>query len=168
MLTCYVLKGICMDMEDDRSQDKQSLETCQHHVVIDWSDAKPTTLFMALLQAQADMPPIKEHDYNPHFKNRYAQYKDIVDTVRETLHAHGLLFFHQPSSTDNALYTYIVHAKSGQWMRGALKLMPAQRTEQARGSSISYVKRYSLIAMLGLATRDDDDGNAASQRGGAK
>lgn len=149
---------------EEQSHSSHKVQQPHHEVAIDWSDHKPTKLFTALLHAQAEMPAIKANDFNPHFRNNYAQYKDIVDAVRGTLNKHGLLFFHQPYYQHNALYTYIVHAESGQWMRGALNLVPTQRTEQARGSSISYVKRYSLVAMLGLATRDDDDGNAASQR----
>jgi hypothetical protein len=41
--------------------------------------------------------------------------------------------------------------------------LPAGKTAQATGSALSYGKRYSLMAALGLAT-EDDDGAAASPR----
>lgn len=133
---------------------------------IEWSDRKPTKLFTAILHAQAELPVIKESSKNPHFKNNYAQYSEIVAAIRLILNKNNLIFFHQPDHENEVLYTYIAHAESGEWMRGALEMKPAQDTEQARGSSISYIKRYTLVAMLGIATGDDDDGNAASQRNG--
>lgn len=133
-------------------------------ITIEWSDRKPKELFTAILQTQAELPVIKEASKNPHFKNNYAQYSDIVSAIRLVLNKNNLIFFHQPDHEHEVLYTYIAHAESGQWMRGSLEMKPSQDTEQARGSSISYIKRYTLVAMLGIATGDDDDGHVASQR----
>lgn len=149
-------------MDHENTDQTQQIEQA---VTIEWSDQKPTELFKALVSAQAEFPAVTASDYNPHFKNRYAQYKDVVDTVRLILNKNNLIFFHTPHHEDGVLYTYIAHAESGQWMRGSLEMQPTQKTEQARGSSISYIKRYTLVAMLGLATSDDDDGNAASGNG---
>ena len=51
---------------------------------------------------------------------------------------------------------------SGEWIGGVYPVRPAQNTPQGMGSAITYARRYSLSAMLGLAADDDDDGNAAS------
>jgi hypothetical protein len=64
------------------------------------------------------------------------------------------------------LTTRLLHS-SGEWVEGAFRV-PAQdvktkaETAQAVGSALTYMRRYSLAAALGI-TQEDDDGNAASQ-----
>jgi hypothetical protein len=41
-------------------------------------------------------------------------------------------------------------------------MTPKDATPQGHGSAITYLRRYALSAVLGLATEEDDDGNAAS------
>ncbi len=57
--------------------------------------------------------------------------------------------------------TQLVHA-SGEWVRDRCVYPVAQRTSQGIGSAITYGRRYSLAALLGIAADEDDDGNAAS------
>jgi hypothetical protein len=45
--------------------------------------------------------------------------------------------------------------------------LPVGKTAQATGSAITYSRRYALMAMLGLAT-EDDDGAAAAPREAAR
>jgi hypothetical protein len=40
--------------------------------------------------------------------------------------------------------------------------LPMPMTPQAMGSAITYARRYSLVAFLGLVADEDDDGNAGS------
>jgi excinuclease UvrABC ATPase subunit len=42
-------------------------------------------------------------------------------------------------------------------------LTPAKNDPQGQGSAITYMRRYALSAILGIATEEDDDGNAASR-----
>ena len=51
---------------------------------------------------------------------------------------------------------------SGQWMRSNVSVRAAKPDAQGLGSAITYLRRYSLCAMVGIAPGDDDDGNAAS------
>jgi ERF superfamily len=41
-------------------------------------------------------------------------------------------------------------------------MSPKDSSPQGQGSAITYLRRYALSAVLGIATEDDDDGNAAS------
>jgi hypothetical protein len=46
---------------------------------------------------------------------------------------------------------------------GTLTMKPVKSDPQGIGSCITYARRYSLAAMVGVAP-EDDDGNAASQK----
>ena len=57
--------------------------------------------------------------------------------------------------------TYMVHV-SGQWVAFGPAIFPAPSDPQQRGAVISYARRYSLLAALGLAAEDDDAQSATS------
>ena len=69
------------------------------------------------------------------------------------------------------LVTKLTHAESGQW-QASLAVVPLPKADpQGYGSCITYAKRYSLTAMLGMVTEDDDGEGAkmpAKQPGGAR
>ena len=87
----------------------------------------------------------------------------------------------QPALTKHALsvvqlpwvvggHEYIVTRmghKSGQWIESWIQVDVGRgsSTMQARGSAITYARRYALMAMLNIAP-DDDDGEASMQRSG--
>ena len=50
--------------------------------------------------------------------------------------------------------TAITHVPSGEFLQ--------KSNAQQYGSFMTYMRRYSICALLGLVTDDDDDGNAAS------
>ena len=60
-----------------------------------------------------------------------------------------------------ALETRLIHAESGQWISSVTIIPLPKNDPQGMGSAITYARRYSLCAMLGIIT-EDDDGNAAS------
>jgi hypothetical protein len=75
------------------------------------------------------------------------------------LAAYGLSFSQFPD--EDGLTTILMHS-SGEWMSAHAKLIIRDQTPQGHGSAITYLRRYALSAVLGIATEDDDDGNAAS------
>ena len=62
------------------------------------------------------------------------------------------------------MVTTLLHT-SGQWIAGAFPLVAVKPDPQAMGSAITYMRRYSLAAMVGVLT-EDDDGEAAMKRDG--
>lgn len=64
------------------------------------------------------------------------------------------------------LTTRLGHS-SGEWMQDSMPLLLGKNDMQGLGSAITYGRRYSLMAMVGLAP-DDDDGEAAVATGPAK
>lgn len=94
----------------------------------------------------------------------YETLADILDAVRAPNAKNGLGVMQFPVRKGRVLLirTLLTHA-SGQWMSSDITVDLAETGPQAIGSGISYMRRYALKSILGLAaTDDDDDGSAAS------
>ena len=120
----------------------------------------------ALVAAQSELENAHKNATNPHFKSDYADLAEIINTVRPVLNRHGLAVVQIPGFTDGVVTveTLLAHA-SGQWLRG-VSAAPAQKLDpQGVGSAITYLRRYSLAALCGIA-QEDDDGEAAAQLNG--
>ena len=95
---------------------------------------------------------------------RYATLDSVWSACRKALADNGLAVTQttdMSESGDMVMLTTLMHA-SGEWIGGVYPIRPVQNTPQGMGSAISYARRYSLSALLGLTADDDDDGNAAS------
>ena len=87
----------------------------------------------------------------------------MIETARPILAAHGLAIV-QTVNTDAGnveVSTTLIH-ESGEAIEFPALTMPAGSTPQALGSLITYLRRYSLMAAVGVAA-DDDDGAIAAQ-----
>lgn len=58
------------------------------------------------------------------------------------------------------LETRLIHAESGQWISSMAVIPLPKNDPQGMGSAITYARRYSLCAMLGIVTEDDDGESA--------
>ncbi len=122
-------------------------------------------LASALAKAQASLSAAKKDRVNPHFKNQYATLQSIWESAREVLAPNGLSIVQTFDATDGRLMsirTTLMH-NSGQWIAGVLSMAPQQANPQGIGSAITYGRRYSLAAILGIVADEDDDGNDASR-----
>ncbi len=138
------------------------------------SGKKPATqseeikeLVSALSKAQGAMRPAVFNRINPHFKNRYADFTSCMDCCRDPLSNNGLSIMQYCETVNDKLMlvTMLAHT-SGQWMKSYFPLNPMKMDSQSIGSAMTYGKRYSLSAMLGIVSDDeDDDGEAAHGRG---
>ncbi len=99
---------------------------------------------------------------NPFFKSKYADLSSILESIKEPLHMAGLVFTQLPSGT-NELTTFLIDVASGEFFQSTLSMTPTKNDPQGAGSALTYARRYSLTAILGLQTEEDDDGNTASQ-----
>lgn len=99
----------------------------------------------------------------------YTDLAGILDTIRKPFKEAGLLvtqnvYTATPEGTNmNRIHveTMIMHS-SGQYLIGGKLTFPAHSDMQSLGGQITYLKRYSLASVLGLATEEDDDGNGAA------
>lgn len=123
-------------------------------------------LYAALARAQGAFPPIpRDRTVRVQTKTggsytfSYAPLDTILDKVRPALAANGLALtqiFHGEN-----LVTSLLHEDGGT-IESTLALPRQGSSWQEYGSAITYARRYTLVALLGIASEEDDDGNAAS------
>jgi hypothetical protein len=119
----------------------------------------------AFIAFQSDMPSVPKDGNNPHFKSKYATLGAITEATRPHLAKHGLGFMQWMANREGLqlIVTRIMHT-SGQWMEDeGYILNPTKNDPQGMGSAVTYARRYTLGASLGIITEDDDDGNRASE-----
>lgn len=117
-----------------------------------------TNIAKALAIAQGEIPSIFKSGKNPHFKSKYAKLEDAVETAKPILQKYGLSVIQIPQSTTEGkwvLTTRILHT-SGEWIEGDHPIICMKNDPQGFGSALTYARRYSFMAINGLADTDDD------------
>lgn len=126
----------------------------------------------ALSKAQGEMENAAKDKDNPFYKSTYADLASVWDACRLPLSKNGLAILQTFSIVEGKviLTTKLIHT-SGEWMDSQVPVQPVKNDPQGMGSAMTYMRRFSLSAMVGIApaeapTRndvdDDDDGNVAS------
>jgi hypothetical protein len=108
---------------------------------------------------------------------RYAKLKDILEKVQPILLKHRIRIRQGADRSwpcDDGggvkgrlipVYTDLIHTVTGEAERTVIEMPLTRLDPQAMGSAITYGKRYSLLAALGLTTDEaDDDGAGANPR----
>ena len=124
-------------------------------------------LTVALLKAQKSFPAIEADASNPFFGSGYSSLAGIIRLTTQVLSANGLAVSQTFDTDDKGRDLLVTHLRhtSGEAIISHLPLRTTKDDMQALGSAISYARRYSLMAILNIATsHDDDDGNAASRK----
>jgi hypothetical protein len=95
---------------------------------------------------------------------KYANLADAYKAVRSKLGAEGVMALQSVSGGPGhvSVSTLLLHT-SGQWIAFGPFSLSGGGNAQAAGSAVTYARRYSLLAALGLAT-EDDDGKKASEK----
>jgi len=101
------------------------------------------------------------------FSYSYADLATVLAMARPVLAANGLLVTQTAESHEIAVrvWTTIVH-ESGQFVALQPTQLPTGPTPQQTGSAFSYARRYALMAVLGLASEDDDAQSVSGSGGG--
>lgn len=125
-------------------------------------------LAAALAAAQGEFSTVKKDSENPFFKSKYADLSAVVKTAAPVLAVHKLAVSQFISTTVDGegnlvdtLTTWLIH-QSGQYINDTMRLRLTKEDAQGQGSAITYARRYSYMAVLGLVADEDDDGNKAS------
>jgi hypothetical protein len=124
-------------------------------------------LAAALSKAQGEMAAAPK-DAKGNF-GRYSTLDSLWDVARPVLAKHELALVQSTDITPDGrcvLVSVLTHS-SGEWISGVYPVEPVQKTPQGMGSAMTYARRYSFSAMIGLTSDEDDDGNLASRGAGA-
>ena len=90
---------------------------------------------------------------------KYADLSDCAEAAAPYLKENGLAV--SQIISEWTLITLLTHT-SGQWIKSELPISLNNGADyQALGSAITYIKRYSYCAILGIVADADDDANAA-------
>lgn len=118
-------------------------------------------LAAALAKAQGEIQSAHKDCNNPFFKSKYADLSNVWEACRGPLSKNGLSIVQLPRADGPTvtMETRLMHA-SGQWVEGELTAVAKDDGPQSIGSLVTYLRRYMLQAVTGVAP-DDDDGNAA-------
>lgn len=116
----------------------------------------------ALAKAQGQIVPAIKDCSNPFFKSKYADLSSIWNACREPLSKNNLSVVQTMDTIDGKLIlcTLLLHS-SGQWIKSLMPVIATKNDAQGIGSALTYMRRYSLAAMVGITSDDDDDGNSA-------
>ncbi|HEX7746208.1 MAG TPA: ERF family protein, partial [Micromonosporaceae bacterium] len=120
-------------------------------------------LAAALAKLQTRLPDVKKTEKGQ-AGNRETRYADLANISRQILPLLGelgLSFTSYPTLNDKGTFVlrYELMHSSGQSKGGDYPLMG--NSPQAHGSAITYARRYTLIAVTGVAPEDDDDAATA-------
>ena len=126
-------------------------------------------LALALSLAQAEMQSAIKDKVNPFFKSKYADLGSVWDAARPVLGKHGLCVMQTTEMQGDkiVMITTLAHS-SGQWIKSHLPLFLSKMDSQGIGAAMTYLRRYSLSALVGVVCDDDDDGETAVGRGQCK
>lgn len=128
------------------------------------SQAIPTmkNLAVALIKAKDSFSPILKTKLNPFFKSKYADLEDVLDAITPALSANNLVIVQPTSIREDGriiLQTLLIH-ESGESLESQM-LLPDNNDPQKLASSMTLLRRHSIVSLLALACEVDDDGNAA-------
>lgn len=124
-----------------------------------------TELAKALATVQSALQPAAKEAVNPHFRSKYADLPAVWDACRTLLTKAGLSVVQMPVEAGPGrvgLTTMLLHS-SGEYISATVSTALQRDDAQGVGSALTYLRRYSLAAMVGIVADEDDDGNKASE-----
>jgi len=130
-----------------------------------------SVLAAALSKVQAEIKGAIMDSENPFFKSKYADLTSVWDACKKPLTDNGFAIIQTGINSlehpDRVMIETTLAHSSGQWVSGIMSAKPTKDDPQAIGSCVTYLRRYSLSALVGICP-EDDDGNAATHRENGK
>lgn len=123
-------------------------------------------LVTALSKAQGSFESVKKDRTAKagSYEYHYADLAQVLDAVRKALSENGLALVQATNFTEGGAFVLesrLMHT-SGQWVAASWPL-PVQANSQQLGSALTYARRYTASALLGIAAEEDDDGAGATE-----
>ncbi len=122
--------------------------------------------FEAFTEFQANCPQLRKTKGGYDDRYKYTPLSEITRQISEPLKKAGLSFRWEIQDTEKELkVTFLVSHIDGHTEKTSMSSAPdpsgSKNAIQARGSTITYLQRYTLIGGLGISTADvDNDGGS--------
>ena len=118
----------------------------------------------ALVLAIASCENVEAKRINPHFKSSYFGLGDLLAQVKPSFAAYGLAFIQVANTSDEriSIQTKVIHISGHIFEFGELGIKGGGKLQDT-GSALTYLRRYAMATIAGVAVDMDDDGNAASK-----
>jgi hypothetical protein len=119
-------------------------------------------LAAALAKAHLKIDNPELDGVNPHFKHKFSTLAAVLNAVRKPLAEQGIAMMQSVAIEEGrvAVTTSLIHA-SGEWLQETMAFPVANNANiQQAGSLVTYIRRYSIIALCGIVgdPHADDDG----------
>lgn len=115
-----------------------------------------------IFKVKKELPVLKKDSVNPFFKSSYADLNQHLSILEPILAKHKLVLL-QPTvaagAMGNVVKTEIVDIETAARVESSF-IIPQTEDMQKLGGAITYARRYTLGALLGMQA-EDDDGNTA-------
>jgi hypothetical protein len=120
-----------------------------------------TAFWTAFFNAQKSFAVVKKEKTNSYKNYNYASIDEVLSVVMPCLHENDIFLLQPVFSEGDAWYieTRLVHVSGGNYSI-RWRFSPDSNI-QGLGSQITYLRRYQLVALLGLQLGEDDDGAAS-------
>ncbi len=119
---------------------------------------KKESIYNKLYKIQQEIGTISKDKKNGFYKNKYFDINKLIEQLMPLFAKHNLLLL-QPIENGKQ-YSRIIDLDGYEIVESSLQL-PLDVDAQKIGGAITYYRRYTLVALLGLQA-EDDDGNIAS------
>jgi hypothetical protein len=149
------LRQISLRIDDSKSTNTKTLYN-------PYTSPEVKDLYSSLAKAQGEMKLAHRDSENPYFKSKYANLGSVIEASRGYLAKQGLSIYHRQEINPDGqsiLVCTLAHS-TGQYVESRYRVVPAKNDIQSLGSYMTYLRRYSYVAICGLADTDDD-GEAA-------
>lgn len=126
------------------------------------------TLVAALARAKQQFGPVKKSKTakvptkaGGEYRYSYADLSDVLEVITVPLAKEGVVVLQPIQWHDEGVVLETLVCGHGEQFRSVLPLELKGMQPQAVGSLLTYMRRYALTAMLGIAAEEDDDGRQA-------
>lgn len=126
-------------------------------------------LYKALFNLKKELGSVKKTSTNPYFSSKYADLAAHLDLVEPLFEKHGLLLL-QPAQAfgqGTLVTTSIIHVETGEREDSSIEIPTSLTDAQKICAAITYFRRASLNAILGMKS-EDSDGEDVVGRGKTK
>lgn len=152
----------------ERASRDPSVDIAKLEKLLEWrdktvADQRREAFERELAAAKTEIPVIVRNATG-HNSKKYADFAGIARVIDPILGLHGLSYRFRTVQTDKIAVTCILfgHGHSEETtLAGPADASGSKNAIQAIGSTLTYLQRYSLVQMLGIAAADDDDGKAS-------